>query len=274
MSRPDGPTAPGAHTDAVVASFGNAPDRLREVLGAAVRHLHGFVSEVGLTRDEWGDGIAFLTAVGQMCTDARQEFILLSDTLGVSMLVELLNQAAPEGCTEPTVLGPFHVDGAPARSAGESIATRPTAGEPLTLSGQVRSLDGTPLAGATLDIWQVQPDGRYDVQDPAGGLNLRGVFTTDRDGRYCAGCFRPVDYRVPDDGPVGRLLDAAARDAWRPAHIHVIARAAGHKPLTTHVFDSASPWLGRDVVFGVRPSLVIDMSQGEARFDIVLQRDA
>jgi hydroxyquinol 1,2-dioxygenase len=262
-------TAADEHLARVVGSFEHAPHRLRELLEAAVRHLHGFVRDVGLTREEWAAGIAFLTSVGQACTDDRQELILLSDTLGVSMLVEMLSQAAPEGCTEPTVLGPFYVEGAPVRADGDTINNRGVPGERLMLSGQVRSLDGTPLAGATLDVWEVQPDGLYDVQ--TGARNMRGLFTSGADGRYRIGCVRPVDYRVPVDGPVGRMLDAAGRDAWRPGHIHVIARAAGHKALTTHVFDAASPWLDRDAVFGVRPSLVIDMSGGEATFDIVLE---
>ncbi len=255
----------------VDASFSDAPPRLREILRSATRHLHAFVAETGLTREERAAGIAFLTAVGQRCDDRRQELILLSDTLGVSMAVELLNQSAAAGATEPTVLGPFYLAGAPVRAAGESIVDAPVPGEPLLLSGQVRSLGGGPIAGATLDVWQVQPDGRYDVQRDDGARNMRGVFTTDAEGRYAAGCLRPVDYQVPDDGPVGEMLRAAGRGCWRPAHIHVIARADGHKPLTTHLFDRPSPRLDADVVFGVRPSLVIDMSGGEAHFDFVLE---
>jgi hydroxyquinol 1,2-dioxygenase len=260
------------HLAQVLASFDGAPDpRAREILQAAVRHLHAFVTEIRLTREEWAGAIAFLTAVGQKCDETRQEFILLSDTLGVSMLVEMLNQQASPGCTEPTVLGPFYVEGAPARANGETIAIDPQEGEPLVLTGEVRSIDGTPLAGATLDIWQVQPSGLYDVQEYGEKRNLRGLFTTDDNGHYRVGCVRPVDYCIPDDGPVGKMLRAGGREAWRPAHIHLIVRAEGHKPLITHVFDAASRRLNSDAVFGTRPSLVVDMSSAIARFDVVLE---
>jgi hydroxyquinol 1,2-dioxygenase len=269
--------SPAEHLEAVQRSFDGAVDpRTAEVVRAAVAHLHAFVEEVGLTSEEWLEGIRFLTAVGAMCDDVRQEFILLSDTLGVSMLVEMLNHRGGEGATEPTVLGPFHVEGAPARAFGESIVTggvpgSGARGDPMVLRGTVRDTDGRPVAGATLDVWQTGADGRYDVQVPErDGLDLRGVFTTDDEGGYEIRTIRPVDYTIPDDGPVGQMLRATGRQPWRPAHVHVVASAPGYRTVTTHVFDAASRHLDSDAVFGVRPSLVTDMGGGEAEFDIVL----
>ncbi|MPY94697.1 MAG: 6-chlorohydroxyquinol-1,2-dioxygenase [Acidimicrobiia bacterium] len=265
---------PAQHLAEVQASLAGGQDaRLVEVLGAAVRHLHAFVEEVGLTREEWLAGVQFLTAVGQRCDDLRQEFILLSDTLGVSMLVEMVAQAQLDGATEPTVLGPFHVPGAPRRANGSSIVDSELGGEPLLVHGAVRTLRGEPIGGATLDVWQTAPNGLYDVQDEANQapMNLRGVFSTTDDGRYDFRTVRPVDYQVPKDGPVGRLLAAAGREAWRPAHVHFVVAAPGYKTLTTHAFDAGSAHLDSDAVFGVRSSLVVDMGGGEATFDVVLE---
>jgi catechol 1,2-dioxygenase len=264
---------PQQHLADVLATFDEGKNaRLAEIMRSAVTHLHAFVEETRLTREEWFGGIRFLTEVGQRCDDVRQEFILLSDTLGVSMLLEMVNQQPAPGATEPTVLGPFHVDGAPARGNGDSIVDDPTVGgEPLHMHGRVTALDGKPIAGASVDVWQVQPNARYDVQEPERGSNLRGLFTTDADGRYDLHTVRPVDYTVPDDGPVGRLLQATGRLPWRPAHIHFVLAAPGYKRLVTHLFDSTSPWLTSDVVFGVRDSLVTDMEGGECMFDFVLE---
>lgn len=262
---------PEEHTAQVEGAIGG-DERLSQVVRAAVRHLHAFVREVGLTREEWFAGIRFLTEVGQRCDDVRQEFILLSDTLGVSMLVEMVNQAAAPGATEPTVFGPFHVEGAPERALGSSIAQMEMGGTPLVLSGQVRRLDGTPVPGARVDVWQTAPNGLYDVQDPdQTPMNLRGVFTADEEGRYELRTVRPVPYRIPSDGPVGRMLAATGRLDWRPAHIHLMVTAEGCKPLITHVFDSTSPFLDSDAVFGVRDSLLVDMSGEAASFDVVLE---
>jgi hydroxyquinol 1,2-dioxygenase len=268
-------TTPAEHLAQVQASFDDAADpRLAEILRAAVAHLHAFVAEVGLTRDEWFAGIDFLTRVGQMCDGQRQETILLSDTLGVSMLVEMLNHAAAPGTTEPTVFGPFHVDGAPERPQGGSIVDGDAVdGEPLTVQGQVRDQHGRPVGGARLDVWQTAPNGLYDVQDPAQPeMNLRGVFTTRADGGYSFRTVRPVAYPIPEDGPVGEMLRATGRHNWRPAHIHFLVSAPGHKPVITHVFDRESRYLDADAVFGVRPSLVLDMGGGTATFDPVLER--
>jgi hydroxyquinol 1,2-dioxygenase len=264
---------PAEHLAQVQSSFDGAPDaRQGEIMRAAIAHVHAFVEEVGLTRDEWFAGIDFLTRVGQACTAERQEYILLSDTLGVSMLVEMLAHAAAAGTTEPTVFGPFHVDGAPERTLGASIVDAEVGGEPLLVRGTVRSFDGPPLAGARLDVWQTAPNGLYDVQDvgqPA--MNLRGLFTAADDGTYSFRTVRPVAYPIPGDGPVGEMLRATGRHNWRPAHIHFMVSAPGHEPVITHVFDRASEYLDSDAVFGVRESLVIDMDGGEAVFDPVLE---
>jgi protocatechuate 3,4-dioxygenase beta subunit len=268
-------TTAAEHLAEVQGSFDGAPDpRLAQIMRAAVAHLHAFVAEVGLTRDEWFAGIDFLTRVGRMCDGQRQETILLSDTLGVSMLVEMLNHAGAPGTTEPTVFGPFHVAGAPERPCGASIVDDEEAGgEPLTVGGQVRDHDGRPVPGARLDVWQTAPNGLYDVQDPAQPqMNLRGIFTAGDDGSYSFHTVRPVAYPIPDDGPVGEMLRATGRHNWRPAHIHFLVSAPGHKPVITHVFDRESRYLDADAVFGVRPSLVLDMDGGRATFDPVLER--
>jgi hydroxyquinol 1,2-dioxygenase len=263
---------PEEHLAQVQASVEGACDaRLVEIVQAAVRHLHAFVTEVGLTRDEWFAGVDFLTRVGQMCDDRRQEVILLSDVLGVSMLVEMTDRAATPGTTEPTVFGPFHVEGAPRRPLGSTIVDRDVGGEPLTVHGTVRDAAGAPVAGACLDVWQTAPNGLYDVQDDGQpAMNMRGVFTTGDDGRYAFDTVRPAAYPIPADGPVGELLRATGRHNWRPGHIHFLITAPGHEPLITHVFDRASDYLDSDAVFGVRPSLILDMDGGEARFDPVL----
>ncbi len=268
-----GLTSPDEHVRQVCDTFAAAREPCTaEILTAAVRHLHAFVEEVGLTRREWAAAINFLTAVGQRCDDVRQEFILLSDTLGVSMLVEMINEQPVPGATEPTVLGPFYVEGAPPRAYGDSIIDDPaTGGEPLVLRGTVTSLDGRPVPDATIEVWQVQPNGSYDIEEDGDKRNLRGVLRTGADGRYEVRTVRPVDYTIPDDGPVGEMLRAAGRQSWRPAHIHLKVGAPGCKTLVTHVFDESSPWLGADAVFGVRDSIVAPMNGGECRFDVVLE---
>lgn len=268
-------TTPGDHLSQVLEAFasgGNA--RLVELMQAAVTHLHAFVDEVQLTREEWMTGIRFLTGVGARCDDVRQEFILLSDTLGVSMLLEMVNAHPAQGASEPTVLGPFYVPGAPELPLGGSIVVDPaTGGSPLVLSGTVGDLAGSPVPGACLEIWQVQPNGRYDIEDDPDRRNLRGAFRTGADGSYRFETVRPVDYTIPDDGPVGVMLRATNRLPWRPAHLHFKITAAGYKPLVTHLFDASSPWLDRDVVFGVRPSLAADMSGTECMYDFRLEPD-
>jgi hydroxyquinol 1,2-dioxygenase len=277
MTTPETPaqrTTPEDITDAVVASFERAPDaRLREVMQALVRHLHAFAAEVGLTEDEWRTAIATLTATGDITDEHRQEFILWSDALGLSMLVDAMANLRPAGATESTVLGPFYVPGSPPREHGESIAAEP-AGTPTWVHGHVRDLDGEPIAGAELDVWQNGDDRLYAVQKPEGPEDhLRGRFRTREDGSYAFLAVRPVPYPIPDDGPVGRMLAATARHPWRPAHIHFIVTAAGYRPLTTHVFDAASEYLDSDAVFGERDSLVTSFEGGRASFDFVLERE-
>jgi hydroxyquinol 1,2-dioxygenase len=243
--------------DAVAASFDAAPDRLRTVLVSLVRHLHAFAREVRLTGDEWETAVEFLTATGQTCDDTRQEFILLSDVLGVSMLVDAINNSRPAGATPSTVLGPFHVVESPPRELGADIAPG-TGGEPCLVTGRVVGTDGGPLPGALVDVWQADDEGFYDVQRPdrlpVG--NLRGLFTCDDAGRFRFRTVVPAPYPIPHDGPVGRLLAATGRHPNRPAHIHFIAAAAGHQPVTTHVFVAGSPWLHSDAVFGVKRDLI------------------
>lgn len=262
----------------VVDRFAATPDpRLREILGSLVRHLHGFIRETRLTEREWMQGIEFLTAVGQTCDDKRQEFILLSDVLGASMQVVAVQSERPAGCTESTVFGPFHVEGAPRIPNGGDIANG-ARGEPCTVFGSVRNIEGDPIADAEVDVWQSDDDGLYDVQRP--GLQAaqgRGVLRTDAQGRFWFTSVVPVPYPIPTDGPVGRLLDATRRSAWRPAHLHVRIVAPGYDTLITHVFRAGDPHLESDPVFGVRPSLVSSWpespeGQRELCFDFVLHR--
>ena len=250
-------------TDDVVRSWSGTPDpRLREVMTSLTRHLHAFVEEVGLSQQEWERAVDYLTRVGQACDEVRQEFILLSDVLGVSMLVDEVNHGTPAGATESTVLGPFHVVDSPPRALGDDISLDGV-GDPVVVAGRVRDPEGRPVPGASLDVWQASTDGFYDVQQP--GLqperNLRGLFTADDEGRYWFRTVLPKWYPIPDDGPVGDLLAATGRHPNRPAHVHVIAGAAGHAPLTTHVFLAGSPWLDSDAVFGVKDSLVREVLQ-------------
>jgi hydroxyquinol 1,2-dioxygenase len=244
-------------TEAVVARFADAPDqRLGQIMQSLVRHLHAFAVDVQLTQAEWLAGIRFLTDTGHKCDDKRQEFILLSDTLGLSMLVDLMEHEGDGSSTESTVLGPFYVPGSPERELGASIAERPS-GEPAWVAGRVLDTDGQPIAGAEVDVWQNGDDMLYAVQNPdAPQTNLRGLFRTTDDGSYAFLGVRPTDYPVPDDGPVGRMLSATGRHPWRAAHLHFIVRAPGFRPVTTHVFDDGSRYLESDTVFGVKPSLV------------------
>jgi maleylacetate reductase len=255
-------------TGSVISRLQATPDpRLRQVMTALVRHLHDLVTQVGLSRDEWLAVIGFLTATGQISNEQRQEFILLSDTLGVSMLVDLIAAPSAAGIgghpTESTVLGPFYVAGSPERPYGGSIAERPS-GDPAWVAGRVTGTDGQPIAGATLDIWQNDDDMLYAVQNPdAPAGHLRGVFSTRSDGSYAFLGVRPTDYPIPDDGPVGRLLAGTGRHPWRPAHIHLIVSAPGYRSVATHIFDSRSQYLTSDAVFAVKPSLIRQFERHE-----------
>jgi protocatechuate 3,4-dioxygenase beta subunit len=264
----------------VLGRYEGSPNpRVREVTEAAIRHLHAFAREVNLQRDEWFAGIQFLTATGKICDDVRQEFILLSDTLGVSALVEFLTHDGAEGSTENTVLGPFYVPGSPERANGETMLEDPDDGDGVVISGRVTDTDGTPVGGVKIDTWQNASSGFYACQQPGvqTATNLRGVYRTDDDGRYEIRTIRPVPYPIPDDGPAGQLLKANGRNWWRPGHTHLWVSAPGFKDLITHVFDEASDFLATDAVFGVRPSLcrafaVDEHGELAATFDIVLDR--
>ncbi|GAA0907675.1 intradiol ring-cleavage dioxygenase [Pseudonocardia zijingensis] len=248
-------------TAAVVDSFAGAADpRLREILQELVPHLHDFVRNVKLTLPEWEAAIRFLTEVGQKCDENRQEFILLSDVLGISMLVETIN--GQESGTESTVLGPFHVVDSPERENGDTIDL--IGGQPpCVVTGRVLGTDGTPLPGATVDVWQCSADGFYDVQQPdvQPPGNGRGLFRTDAEGAFAFRTVLPSHYPIPTDGPVGRMLQATGRHPYRPAHIHFIAAAPGFRTLTTHIFVAGSPHLDSDAVFAVKKSLIADFAE-------------
>jgi hydroxyquinol 1,2-dioxygenase len=248
--------------DAVVDSFANTQDpRLRDLVTSLVRHLHAFVRETEPTIAEWERAIEFLTATGQKCDDERQEFILLSDVLGVSMLVETINNRKTAGATESTVLGPFHVVKSPRRELGDTIDLVGT-GAPCVVSGRVLSADGLPLAGAELDVWQASDQGFYDVQQPdvQPRGNGRGLFTADQDGAFWFRTVVPSHYPIPTDGPVGTLLNATKRHPYRPAHIHFIVTAPGYRVLTTHIFVAGSPYIESDAVFAVKKSLIAEFT--------------
>ena len=235
----------------------NADPRLAHVMASLVRHLHNFVREVEVTQDEWEIGIDFLTRTGQICTHERQEFILLSDTLGVSMLVDAINNRRTPPATENTVFGPFHVEGCPVRQMGDSICLDGK-GETCLFAGRVTDLDGKPISGARIDVWSDNADGYYDVQQPGiqPQWNNRGVFVTGDDGQYSFVGTKPVSYPIPDDGPVGAMLAGLDRHPYRPAHMHYMVRAEGFQKLVTHTFVGGDKYLESDAVFGVKQTLV------------------
>src|SRR5438874_7720743 len=278
-------------TAEVLARFSGTPDpRLREIMLSLISHLHAFVKDVKLTEAEWFQAIEILTEAGKMCSDKRQEFILFSDTLGVSMVVDLLDHQKPDGATESTVFGPFDRLGAPERPMGGNIAHRDRTGTPALVSGRVLDLDGKPVANALLDVWQTQSNGLYDAQDSnPNELHMRGKLRSDAEGRYLIRTVLPVNYPIPSDGPVGRMLKATGRHPWRPAHIHFGVSAEGYELVATHIFDDADPYLESDTVFAVKDSLICtfvrhDTREPEAarfgleppfctaRFDFVLKR--
>ena len=244
--------------DAVNGRMGQGIDpRLQEVMASLIKHLHAFVKDVQLTQQEWEVAIDFLTRAGQICSGERQEFILLSDTLGVSMLVDAINNRRPDGATENTVLGPFHVVGAPERQMGDPISFDGK-GESCLFEGRVTDLQGNPVAGARLDVWSDNADGYYDVQQPGiqPKWNNRGIFTTGADGRYSFVGIKPVSYPIPHDGPVGKMLAALGRHPYRPAHMHFIVTADGFQKVVTHTFVGDDGYIKSDAVFGVKATLV------------------
>ncbi len=246
-------------TDAVIAKINADNPRVQEVVTSLVRHFHDFIRDVEPTEEEWFTAIDFLTRTGQMCDDKRQEFILLSDTMGVTMLVDAINHRMAEGATETTVTGPFHA-ASMEMANGAMIARGPeAAGENHTIvRGRVTDIAGNPLAGVKLDVWQSDDIGAYDVQDEnQPEMNLRGIFTTNENGEYWFRTVKPESYPVPTDGPVGELLRATGRHPMRPAHIHYMITHPGYKRLITHVFVEGDEYLESDAVFGVKDSLVI-----------------
>ena len=251
-------------TDEVIKAYSanTASPRMQQIFTSLITHLHGFVKDVQLTEAEWFAAIQFLTDTGKKCDDKRQEFILLSDTLGVSMLVDAINHPKGGAGTESTVLGPFFVPGSPDLAHGADIRRRHLAeAETCLVTGRVTDQHGRPLAGATLEVWQTAANGFYDVQDAsAPEWNLRGRFTTNVDGEYALVTEKPVSYPVPTDGPVGRMLAAAGRHAFRPAHLHFMVKAEGCEPLITHVFVNGDPYLDSDAVFATKESLVGDFT--------------
>ncbi len=252
-------------TDAVLFKLEGAADpRFKQIMSSLIRHLHAFIRETELTEQEWITGIRFLTATGQKCDARRQEYILLSDTLGVSMLVDAINHRKPGGATETTVLGPFYVSGAKDMPMWADIADD-APGETAYISGRVLDVDGKPIAGAVLDVWQTDGEGYYDVQRQGGNEHYaRGKFTTGADGRYGFRTIKPVSYPVPTDGPVGKMLLGMGRHPYRPAHVHVIATAPGYDRVATHLFVEGDEYLDSDAVFGVKHSLVVEFKDHPA----------
>lgn len=236
-----------------------AEERLGQIMDVVIRHLHAAVKEIEPTQEEWFQAIQFLTKTGHKSDDWRQEFILLSDVLGVSMLVDAINNRKPSGATETTVLGPFHIDNTPIMENGANICLDGK-GEPLVVHGKVQSVDGTPIEGARLDVWQANDDGFYDVQQKGiqPDFNLRGMFHSQKDGGYWFRAVKPRHYSIPDDGPVGALLKKLGRHPNRPAHLHYIVGADGYEEITTHIFVPDDPYINSDAVFGVKKSLLAD----------------
>jgi len=250
--------------------------RLKGVMASFIRHLHAFVREVEPTPEEWFAAVEFLTQTGQKCDGERQEFILLSDTLGVSMLVDAINNRKPAGATESSVLGPFYVEGAPDKPSGADLAPGQEPG--VNVSGTVRDTAGKALGNAVLDVWQTAPNGLYHVQDgSAPEFHLCGKIHAAPDGSYSFRTLKPVSYSIPSDGPVGKLLDKLGRHPYRPAHIHVLASAPGCRPVVTQLFTEGDPYLESDAVFGVKRSLVVGYVPAEKgwkiEYDFVLEPD-
>jgi hydroxyquinol 1,2-dioxygenase len=274
-------------TDLAVQRWGTARDlRLAELLTALVRHLHDFAREVRLTEDEWMAAISWLTRTGQISDEKRQEFILASDVLGLSMLVVQMNHRFDESATPATVLGPFYIEGSPDLGYGDDMSDG-VDGEPLFVHGTVRDLDGRPVAGALLDVWQADAEGAYEAQLEVDEARLRGRFRTREDGTYCVRTIAPKGYTIPMDGTVGDLISRTEISEYRPAHVHFRLDVPGFEPLVTHLFREGAPYLDSDVVFGTKEQLVVRFERHdggttptgaeldgpwlEARYDFVLQ---
>ena len=262
MSKPKARFTEDTSAEVVIGQNAASDPRLQEIMAVLTRHLHAAVKEIEPTQEEWMTAIQFLTATGHTCDDWRQEFILLSDVLGVSMLVDAINARRPVGATENTVLGPFHVGGAPEYRMGTNICLD-AKGEDMVVAGRITDTEGTPLGGVKIDVWQTNDEGFYDVQQKGlqPDFNLRGVFRTGADGRYWFKGVRPKNYAIPDDGPVGQMLAALGRHPWRPAHLHFILSKDGYDTVTTHIFDPDDDYIDSDAVFGVKDSLIAEFQQ-------------
>ncbi|WP_370963392.1 dioxygenase [Amycolatopsis sp. cg9] len=275
-------------TELAAARWASAHDpRTAEVLAALVRHLHAFAREVRLSETEWMAAMRWLTETGQISDEKREEFILASDVLGLSMLVVQMNHAFDAKATPATVLGPFHIDGSPEKEFGGDMSDG-LPGTPLYVTGTVGGLDGSPVAGAVLDVWQADEEGAYESQIPdVDEARLRAKYTSRADGTYCVRTIAPKGYSIPMDGPVGELIRGTDISHFRPAHVHFLINAAGYEPLITHLFQEGAEYLDTDVVFGTKQELVVafeprdpgptpDGGQSavpwlEARYDFVLQ---
>src|SRR5215212_4615727 len=278
-------------TELAVARWGTARDpRLAEIMQALVRHLHAFAREVRLTEPEWMAAIQWLTRTGQISDAKREEFILTSDVLGLSMLVVQMNHAFDPRATPATVLGPFHIEGSPQLEYGADMS-QGLPGTPLVLHGVVSDLDGNPVPGAVLDLWQADNEGLYESQHAdVDEARLRGKYTTRPDGSYCVRTVAPLGYTIPMDGPVGELISQTEISHLRPAHVHFLLNVPGYEPLITHLFQEGADYLDSDVVFGVKEELVVHYDERgpgetpdggtsaepwvEARYDFVLQKQA
>ena len=264
------PVFPELTEDVVGRIAATADARVREVMELLIHHLHAFVREASLSHEEWRNAIEFLTRTGKMCSESRQEFILLSDILGVSMLVDAVNNRAGAGLTDSTVLGPFYAGRQRELERGETILLREEDGPPLIVEGTVTSQNGDPIRNALVEVWQTAPNQLYDVQDdaqPEG--HLRASFRTDERGTFSFESILPVSYPIPDDGPAGQLLQMMGRHPFRPAHVHFMISASGHRTLVTHLFLAGDAYLESDAVFGVKPSLIVAPEERDGSLRIV-----
>lgn len=250
-------------TEIAMRRWATARDpRLATIMSALIKHLHAFAKEVELTHEEWLSALQWITAVGQISDDKRMEAILASDVFGLSMLVVMMNSRMTGAATPPTVLGPFHIEGSPTFEKDADLGAG-IDGEKLYISGVVRGLDGHPIPGAQLDVWQSDSEGTYESQIPDSDVRLRGIFHTDDQGRYGLWTISPLGYAIPMDGPVGALIEQTAISHYRPAHVHAIVTAPGFEPLVTHLFRDGAPYLENDVVFGVRAPLITPFTKHE-----------
>ena len=275
---------PETITQAVLDQMASTPDpRLKEIMASAVKHLHAFAKDVNLTPAEWIKGIAFMTEVGKICTSARQEFILLSDTLGLSALVNgLHDETAMEEGTHTSLLGPFYREAAPTMAAGTQIAKNANPDTEIVLYGYVSDVNGKPLSGATVSLWQTSASGLYDIQEDPNAIDYRGVFSTDAKGLFVLRTVKPLGYSIPMDGPVGAMVKAQRRHGMRPAHIHFLVGAPGYRELVTALYLRDDPHLADDVVFGSSGDLAVDIKKDpecpipglpSIRFDMRLSRE-